>query len=89
MTLKEWIEKRKIRRELDNIRRIEIREVNSYMGYVYNPPRVTSKPKYRQRQTPENKEYLRNYIHKIYDPPIMAKHRKDHSLNEYMEKGET
>lgn len=89
MKLKEWLEKMRIRRQLRTIRRIELREVNSYMGNVYNPMRVTSKPKYRQEQTPENKELLRSYIHRIYDPPITARHRKDHSLNEYMEKGET
>ncbi|PLW79909.1 hypothetical protein C0585_05375 [Candidatus Woesearchaeota archaeon] len=80
-----WFGKRKLRRMLKGVRQIEIDEVNSFMGKVYNPQNVVSKPKYRQKETVEDVEMTRRYIHMIYDPPLRASYRRDHTLNEYME----
>jgi uncharacterized protein (DUF342 family) len=89
MNIKEWVHERKLKKQLSKMRSIEIAEVNSYMEGVFNPIRVTSKPKYRQKtkQLPEEKEIIRMRLHQMYNPPITPNHRKDHTLNEYF-KGE-
>lgn len=89
MNIKEWIHERRLKKQLSKIRSMEISEINYYMENVYNPVRVTSKPKYRQRKEfPEERESIRMGVHRIYNPPITPNHRKDHTLNEYF-KGET
>lgn len=84
-----WLKNRKLKKMLKELRTLEINEINSYMDQVYNPRNVVSKPKYRQKESiPQDEELTRHYIHMVYDPPIMPRHKKDHTLNEYM-KGET
>ena len=60
MGMRKWMQKRRIRRQLSGIRKIELGEVNSYMEQVFNPVVVMSKPKYRIRSNmPEEKELIR------------------------------
>lgn len=87
MGIRRWMQKRRIKKQLSGIRKIELDVVDSYMEKVYNPLLVLSKPKYRYKYIPEEKELIRLYLHKMYNPPVVPRYRKDHTLDEYM-KGE-
>ena len=79
------MQRKRLKKQLSEIRHLELDEVDSYMESVYNPPLVLTKPKYRHKYIPEEQELIRLYMHKVYNPPILPKFRKDHTLSEYGE----
>ena len=88
MGIKSWMQKRKLKRQLSVIRKLEIDEVNSYMELMYNPRLVFSKPKYRRRnEIPEENELVRLYLQRVYNPSTESRQGKNHKIDEYL-KGE-